>query len=299
MLEIGQIRLLHILPGNRPDVSCRISTVALASAPPYDALSYTWGSRSLSHGIELAGEPTRVTSNLHTVLRYLRYDHGEEHTVWVDAICIDQQNDAERTAQVKTMAEIYRRARQVIMWVGEETEFDGMAFGLLEKLGSVFKQYGRVDFDFEQPSHEAGEEPFCPGYGLPLSNSVKWNALARLFLRPYIQPIWVVQEIVMASRAVLLCGRFKVEWELVRDLARSLRKYGHLGMLLYEETAPGIVSVNAMAEMKNNIRQDIISLLLTTRAYQATEPVNKVFALMSLATNPQDVGKGGLLGQSI
>lgn len=64
--------------------------------------------------------------------------------------------------------------------------------------------YGPGDFGFELPSPDGSDGPFCPGYGLPLSNSRKWNALARLILRAYFERIWVIQEVVMASRAVPL-----------------------------------------------------------------------------------------------
>jgi hypothetical protein len=79
-------------------------------------------------------------------------------------------------------------------------------------------------------------------------------------------------------------------WEVVRDFARSLQKGGSLGQLEYEETAPGIVAVNVMADLKAGPGIDLQSLLVKTRAYQASLPVDKVFALMNLASNPEDVG---------
>jgi hypothetical protein len=202
MLNPGQIRLLHIQPGKGSELSCNISVVPLASALPYDALSYTWGHQELSHEIFVSGKPVGVTSNLYSALTYVRHE-DEELIIWTDAVCIDQHNDAERSAQVGMMADIYRRARRVIMWVGEETEFDKVAFSLLQQLKDVFSQHGCVDFDFQTGPN--GMEN--PGYGLPGTNSTKWIALSRLFLRPYFRRIWVIQEVVRATRALVVCGR--------------------------------------------------------------------------------------------
>jgi hypothetical protein len=175
----------------------------------------------------------------------------------------------------------------VIMWVGQETEVDGMAFALLGQLKDIFKQYGRIDFDFQQvgPSGRAN-----PGYGLPHTHENEWIALMRLFQRPYFERIWIIQEVVMATRAILVCGTLEIEWEPVRDFARSLQKGGSLGNLEYEENAPGIVSVNVMADLKAGNGIDLLSLLIKTRTYKSTEAVDKVFTLMNLASNPHDVG---------
>jgi hypothetical protein len=212
-------------PEMDPKIKCNISIVPSALSPPYDALSYTWGGEDLSHEITISREPYHIISNLHGALKYLHHKDGQERTIWIDAICVNQHDDAERTAQVKMMADIYLRARQVIMWVGEETEFDGMAFALLEQLKDVFKQHGRVEFDFQQVGPNGVP---CPGYGLPNTNAKRWIALARLFSRPYFERIWIIQEVVMATRAILICGRLKAEWEVVRNFARSLQKGGSL-----------------------------------------------------------------------
>lgn len=284
MLEPGQIRLLHIAPGDGPRITCTTSIVPLNSAPPYDALSYTWGLPNPSQEIELCGEACQIRSNLQSALQNLRHK-DQEQTIWIDAICINQNDDAERTSQVKMMADIYLRARHVYIWIGDETEFDHMAFALLEQLNDVFKQHGRIDLDFQQ---EASEVKMNPGFGLPNTDAQDWVALGRLFRRPYFERVWVIQEVVRATMAVLVCGSLRINWEVVNKLARSLRKGGSLGTLEYEEYAPGIVSVNAMAELKET-SISLLPLLVKTRGYKSTESVDKLFAVMNLASS-QNVG---------
>ena len=115
----GAIRLLSLLPGQLLDeIHVRISNANLTKRPRprYEALSYVWGDPSDNHFIHVdQGGPLRklkallsedrskvrlsVTSNLEEALRYLRLSH-EPRLLWIDAICIDQQNIMERGQQV-------------------------------------------------------------------------------------------------------------------------------------------------------------------------------------------------------
>ena len=73
----------------------------------YTAVSYVWGNPSHVHSIQISGRPFGVANNLFNVLRSLR-DQAEPISLWIDAICIDQNNVLERNAQVQKMASIYR-----------------------------------------------------------------------------------------------------------------------------------------------------------------------------------------------
>jgi hypothetical protein len=80
----------------------------------YDALSYAWGSTLDKKTIQLNGTLFLVTQNLHSALRHLQ--GGEEaRKIWIDAICIDQDNTNERSHQVQVMGRIYKNTRQVII----------------------------------------------------------------------------------------------------------------------------------------------------------------------------------------
>ncbi|KAL5315559.1 hypothetical protein ACEPPN_016427 [Leptodophora sp. 'Broadleaf-Isolate-01'] len=292
-LEQGQIRLLHIQPGTGPAIICDLEVVTLASqAQKYEALSYTWGSQDLEFEVIISKESYPVTSNLYAALKNLQRDDGQARIIWIDAICIDQKNFQERTSQVNMMADIYRNAGLVIMWLGEEITIDGVstegaAFALLKQIQEVFNVHGLVDLDFQLAGPDG--DP-CPGYGLPYTQSVDWIRLSRVFSKPYFERIWIIQEVVNARKAILACGSVSVDWEIVRNLARSVRKCGCLGNLEYDGSAPGITSVNAMADLKEEKGIDLIPLLVKTSGYKATKEVDKVFALMNLASNAADVG---------
>lgn len=122
-LPEGSVRLLRLLPN--PDeslrIECDLSVYHLldsGTAHPFDALSYAWGSGDSSKSIWINDREYVVWANLHAALLHLR-DCFVDRIVWVDAICIDQNNTAEKSQQVQSMAKIYAKASRVIVWLGE------------------------------------------------------------------------------------------------------------------------------------------------------------------------------------
>ncbi|KAK5629540.1 hypothetical protein RRF57_005255 [Xylaria bambusicola] len=129
-LRDGYIRLLLLLPPH-PDqcdsIRCQLIEYPLQDSwkgtHPYEALSYSWGSEKKPRSIFIDGEYKSylcVTENLHAALLRLR-DCSLPRILWIDAICINQDNNEERTRQVQFMAKIYARASRVIVWLEEET----------------------------------------------------------------------------------------------------------------------------------------------------------------------------------
>lgn len=107
-----QIRLLSIL---REDRRLRLEacTFDLATAPAYTALSYTWGSPKPEYHLSIKGTYLAVRENLHRF--FLSY--ADQGYVWIDQICINQSDVEERSSQALLMADIYRRAEFVAVWL--------------------------------------------------------------------------------------------------------------------------------------------------------------------------------------
>src|ERR1700761_8196449 len=101
-------RLLKLYPSSliEADIHCDLITTNLKDEPSYEALSYTWGDPPAGKTILLHGVVFNVTDNLSVALQYLRHSDKPRY-LWVDAICIDQKNDRERTQQVLQMRLIY------------------------------------------------------------------------------------------------------------------------------------------------------------------------------------------------
>jgi hypothetical protein len=93
----------------------------------YEALSYVWGNANKKLPVFLHGHRFDATTNLHAALSQLR-NHTLERILWIDAICIDQQNLEEKEHQIQFMATIYARAYRVIVWLGEASDDSDLVF---------------------------------------------------------------------------------------------------------------------------------------------------------------------------
>jgi hypothetical protein len=183
-LPPDHIRLLHIEAGvDDSPIRCRLVTTSLEASPPYEALSYTWGSIEQDSTITCDDIPLFVTQNLYDAIQYL-CNPEHERIMWIDAVCINQRHDQERTEQVGIMKNIYAKASRVVIWLGRETSEDKLAFSMLNRFKELFAKYGLVDFG-----------PFPDqSLGFPHNTDPEWPALVRLFQREWFQRIWVVQE---------------------------------------------------------------------------------------------------------
>ncbi|KIN08958.1 hypothetical protein OIDMADRAFT_153578, partial [Oidiodendron maius Zn] len=149
------IRLLEIIATSSPQIQCRLKTFALHDAPDYDALSYTWGDprpplfQSIGsshyqkkHLVRCNDRAIYVSTNLHDALQRLRHaQHNSslqgpalQKYIWIDALCIDQQDLPERSTQVALMEEIYRGAQIVVTWLGNADPYTKPALRLITRL---------------------------------------------------------------------------------------------------------------------------------------------------------------------
>ncbi|KAK4205434.1 putative heterokaryon incompatibility protein [Triangularia verruculosa] len=120
----GSIRVLHLLPGRWiEDICCELQAVSLDDDPAYDALSYVWGDPQDTGQITVNNSPFQATKNLIAALRRLRSSIYVK-VLWVDAICINQQDNDEKARQVGMMARIYKSAADVQVFLGESGILD-------------------------------------------------------------------------------------------------------------------------------------------------------------------------------
>ncbi|KAL8948149.1 MAG: hypothetical protein Q9222_005637 [Ikaeria aurantiellina] len=200
-LATPQFRLLSLQPARNmaEDIHCHLVNDDPRSKPAYEALSYTWGETKERRIIFVNGEPFPVTPNLFVALQYLRQAEGSR-VLWIDAICIDQCSLSEKTHQVGMMKEIYREASRVLMWLGESDRDIRRAMTFLKRR-RLFQLLTEDELD-----------PFIPG-------------LTKIFERPWWSRIWVVQEILVATKPPLLgCGRKWLSWEDLSTGMANLRR---------------------------------------------------------------------------
>jgi hypothetical protein len=116
-----EIRLL-LAPGQfQEEITCRLIYTNLHIKPTFEALSYTWGTPENPKSIRLDGHQFPVTINLESALRHLRYD-TIPRVLWIDAVCVNQEDLVERSQQVLLMRNVYEGAQNVVVWLGEGGE---------------------------------------------------------------------------------------------------------------------------------------------------------------------------------
>ena len=128
---------MTLAPGVITDpLHCSVTTINLEDTPPFEALSYVWGERTALSPILCDGRPLSITLNLELALRQLRYP-TRPRILWVDAICIDQDNIEERSRQVQYMRLVYKHATRVVVWLGAKTPGIEQAFDTARRLAEI------------------------------------------------------------------------------------------------------------------------------------------------------------------
>jgi hypothetical protein len=113
------IRLLVLWPGSKfTPIQGHLIVSPLLQCPPYEALSYTWGNPAEKSPINISGAVFSAQRNLKSALHHLRYP-DKVRILWVDALCINQSDNEEKSVQVARMGDIYRNAEQTTVWLGE------------------------------------------------------------------------------------------------------------------------------------------------------------------------------------
>ncbi|KAK5093601.1 hypothetical protein LTR70_004588 [Exophiala xenobiotica] len=171
--NLGSIRLLDVLPPQTSGtIRCKLSLGNIFTSS-FKALSYVWGASEENHAIELDENVCTVHRNLFRFLTKAQYEYANEH-IWIDALCIDQDNIPERNSQVQQMGQLYSHASEVLVWLVDAHEDEGPLAGL-DAASSKYLSIGtrlplHDDGDFH--SHrvcQAVESDYVP------DNSVQWG----------------------------------------------------------------------------------------------------------------------------
>ncbi|KAF2011841.1 hypothetical protein BU24DRAFT_396444, partial [Aaosphaeria arxii CBS 175.79] len=117
--DIRLLRIQHKKKSERIEID--FDHFGLDTGVQYMALSYVWGNPSPPSWVTCNGRRVPVTRNLWEVLSCLQKT-GFNGWLWVDAICINQQDDKEKGVQVSMMRDIYKQAAKVIFWLGKQEQ---------------------------------------------------------------------------------------------------------------------------------------------------------------------------------
>ena len=287
------IRLLFVAPqqNHTSDIWCSTYQVSFKEKPPYEALSYAWGDPEPSQHIICDGKKLAVTRNLYSALFRLRQSHALQ-PLWIDAICIDQDNTKERNKQVRLMKQIYENSKRVVIWLGEEVESDKDAFDALYSLN-------RFLLDFDKDQRNWGLRQGIDSFGDTLQHlnlqSPGFRALDILFQRPWFMRAWIVQEVVLPPDAHVTCGNLTIPWKIISRVISTFARRGlllQLGHTVFSNPE-SFWRVDAIALLQASVSSagaPLLNLLIRNRLCSATDPRDKVFSFIGLASDSATMG---------
>ncbi|KAK8080322.1 heterokaryon incompatibility protein [Apiospora hydei] len=189
----------------------------------YVALSYVWGPQTPAKTILIDGLPFLVGPNLYLALEQLRRSQRIQQgfKVWIDAICINQQDIDERGQQVGRMRDIYASAWQVVSWLGGGQDDSDMAIDALRYMARLPTEPGEIEGLYRVKRGMDVRPLFITwdSYESPFRKEV-FKAILGFLTRPYWRRMWILQEVAMAHpEAPVLCGGKCLSWAEIRDAA--------------------------------------------------------------------------------
>ncbi|KXT16822.1 hypothetical protein AC579_6797 [Pseudocercospora musae] len=210
-----EIRLLEVKPGAEEDeLRCRLFQIPLPKAEEevYETISYVWGDPTALLTIEVNGSSFDVPLGAAEVLRRFR-EKKYYRFLWIDSVCINQADQAERSEQVSRMHEIYKRAEKNLIWLGPDDGTVGLAFHTYMELKAEMK-YDLARHDAYHP-HFYLQNRDNHGFSFPFDET----PILSLFARPWFRRLWVVQEAAVAAESRCYCGVYEF------DLSKLLRVF--------------------------------------------------------------------------
>lgn len=217
-LEDATIRLLYIHEKPKrgfEEIETRV--FKLADAPPYHALSYTWGpprkgvklyDESERRPIILDGQRFPVLPNLMDAITELRRSKKFHHYFWIDAISINQEDLGERERQVSIMDKIYKKAEMVDIWLGKcEEDIDAPRSFLMILMMSALSDMVKnslPDIRLVSGAQDPNNTAILACYGLPPLKEENWAGVIRLLERAWFYRTWIVQEVALAREVKVL-----------------------------------------------------------------------------------------------
>ena len=203
-LEPGFIRVLEILPSSRSSkhINCRIRIVPFGSID-YDAVSYCWGAPKITKSIFIQRKRLRIRTNIFHFLKLLAAQRYRGQ-LWIDAICINQDDVTEKNHQVKAMGKIYSQARCVKVWLGRSV--------------CTSPKSVRCLIDSMQQSRLIAPDVIAGTPMEPTAESAEWRnhckAVEQILDCDYWSRIWIVQELYLARQKTLHFNTVTVDWEV-------------------------------------------------------------------------------------
>ncbi|KAL1603519.1 hypothetical protein SLS60_005107 [Paraconiothyrium brasiliense] len=292
-LRSKEIRLLHLSKADNGEPTFRLYRETLDDNLKYEAISYTWGSSVRGNVIYHAdtGQGAFVTANCERVLRSLLATGNNR--IWIDGLCINQDDVTERSQQVRLMGRIFRNANRTIAYIGEHDEHSRAVIAWADSPTSHWSTILEDKVSFKDHLHAL-----------------------QLLSRPFFRRTWVIQEVLLSTNLAITIGLEELNFDMLsmwdfkifstqRSPAKgvlTLKTEFSRGdnMQSYKKWAQSIMHQPKRLPQMNRLWKTpasalnlitatnllnpgyLFDLLCATAAYDCTDPRDKIFALVSL-----------------
>lgn len=311
------IRLLKLdetkVTDNRPR-GFIITTVSLARAPPYYALSYCWGSCERDAYIVCNGKYLGVTTQLSQGIRELQDIPALAGSwVWIDQISINQDDPDERSHQVSLMRDIYSRSVRTLVWLGPSDGPCEGGYRLAERLAKICQSNkystSTMGWRMRHPKRSLSEEydENLRRY-VPRISSQPWQELRHMLSKPWFSRIWVIQEVDLSREAPLLVygGKARDLWppllagrwiggpraaaQVEASSSPTQEEQKEEELSLQPPPLPNYCLGDLFMILSSRHRWSLEALLLHTLDHEATDSRDHIFALLGIAMETATTG---------
>ncbi|KAI1775003.1 heterokaryon incompatibility protein-domain-containing protein [Hypoxylon cercidicola] len=284
LLQTGEhpeplIRLLSVQPGSETDaihLELLPEPVDLRRGT-YEALSYVWGSEDDLVAVRFGSQGAAkffVTQNLAEALLHLRYP-DRPRILWIDSICINQMDNAEKSTQVAMMGQIYSNATCVLAWLGREADHSKRALELVGWIGrQIVVDWSTVAITSAPDSTDKSladvEKP------LPFARD-EFSCVISLLSRPWFKRLWVRQEVYLARKATVHVGMDSLLWDDFKNAGACLYSK-------YRQQTLGSewIITRDVFHSCDLRRYELTNLTGRLRSSDCKDPRDRIYAIMSM-----------------
>ena len=283
-------RLIRLIKfQNNPQADCEMIHVDIDEAPAYVALSYTWGLPGIVDYITIKGKRFGVSRNLIEPLVFFNYHHSDTY-FWADAICINQEDLAERSSQILLMKSIYERAKWIAAWLGPSSPETIFAMEKIrewdEYIESLRKEHNGDLLSMENVLTPENEKIWGP-VGSPAYRG--WSAISELCLRDWWSRAWVMQEATTPRRLHIHCGL--ESWVVFRRfmsisfIAHAILKHPGLHIVRNFDRGESAQLFELQRCRRRNSTPTLLEVLQIIRRCKCTDPRDRVYAALGILSD--------------
>jgi hypothetical protein len=296
-------RILLLEPGRGDEMlECTRQSINVGTTEhTYEALSYRW-SEDRDWPMLCDGILKMISQGLADALRQLRRP-GESRRLWIDFICINQDDKEELSAQVRIMRHIYNHAARVIVWTGAENASTSAAMETAKRLVTVrdampYEHGADKAVQYFLHIHEILEGKLPDWQGIRQRLRLHSQELLRLLGSEWFSRVWCIQEATVSSNCILMCGEHTMgffDFTAVVPGAIYAASSSPVGYLDAKHTRStlkpqtfwlGVSAWRSGNDSKTHVKgaiTDILSLLDGARDFGAKDERDKIFALLGIS----------------